>query len=136
MTEDVAEEFVKTHKNARQLEIIGEWNNNPIHKKSGKFGTYLQCNEQTIPYKEDESLEQIIERFEGKNKPINVLKEFKNYVIRTGQYGPYIIKTSLKKAVFVSLPKEINLETLTENEVEAIYKTGSEAKKNYVKNKK
>ena len=136
MTEGVAEEFVKTHKNARQLEIIGEWNKNPIHKKSGKFGTYLQCNEQTIPYKEDESLEQIIERFEGKNKPINVLKEFKNYVIRTGQYGPYIIKTSLKKAVFVSLPKEINLETLTENEVEAIYKTGSEAKKNYVKNKK
>ena len=56
-------------------------------------------------------------------------KQFKEYVIRTGQYGPYIMKTSLKKPQFVSLPKGISPDTLTEKEVDALYKMGIEDKK-------
>jgi len=40
------------------------------------------------------------------------------------------MKTSLKKAKFVSLPKGITPENLTEKEVEALYKLGLESKKN------
>ena len=60
-------------------------------------------------------------RFEAK-KNGNV-KQFKDYVIRTGQYGPYIMKTSLKKPQFVSLPKGLDITNLTEKEVEVLYKT-------------
>jgi topoisomerase IA-like protein len=60
-----------------------------------------------------------------------MIKQFKEYVIRTGQYGPYIMKTSLKKAQFVSLPKGVNGENLTEKEVETLYKTGLESKKKW-----
>ena len=107
---------------------VGEWNGQPIIKKSGKFGAYLQCGDLSVPFQE-ESLEQTIERLEAK-KGSGPLKTFKEYVIRTGQYGPYIMKTSLKKAKFVSLPKGINPTTLTEKEVEALYKLGLESKKN------
>jgi len=107
---------------------VGEWNGQPIVKKSGKFGAYLQCGDLSVPFQE-EPLEQTIERLEAK-KGAGPLKTFKEYVIRTGQYGPYIMKTSLKKAKFVSLPKGINPTTLTEKEVEALYKLGLESKKN------
>jgi len=107
---------------------VGEWNGQPIVKKSGKFGAYLQCADVSVPFQE-EPLEQTIERLEAK-KGSGPLKTFKEYIIRTGQYGPYIMKTSLKKAKFVSLPKGITPENLTEKEVEALYKLGLESKKN------
>jgi hypothetical protein len=46
------------------------------------------------------------------------------------------MKTSLKKPQFVSLPKGVNPTTLTEKEVEALYKLGLEAKKSWKKEKK
>jgi topoisomerase IA-like protein len=50
-------------------------------------------------------------------------------VIRNGQYGPYIIKTSVKKMQFVSLPKGLDGTTLTEKEVEVLYQAGLAKKK-------
>ena len=82
-------------------------------------------------------MDKTIERFETKqNGGTGVLKQFKEYVIRTGQYGPYIMKTSLKKAQFVSVPKGIDISSLTEKEVETLYKTGLESKKQWKANKK
>jgi topoisomerase IA-like protein len=63
----------------------------------------------------------------GKNG--SVIKEFKHYAIRNGQYGPYIIKTSVKKMQFVSLPKGLDGATLTEKEVEVLYQAGLAKKK-------
>jgi topoisomerase IA-like protein len=99
-------------------------------KKTGKFGDYLQCGAVSIPYQVEE-LEQTLQRFEAKTQT-NIFKEFS---IRTGQYGPYIMKTSLKKPQFVSLPKGIDPSTLTEKEVEALYKLGLESKKKWASNK-
>jgi topoisomerase IA-like protein len=50
---------------------------------------------------------------------------------RQGQYGPYIMKTSIKKPQFVSLPKGLDGGNLTEKEVETLYKTGLESKKKW-----
>ena len=41
------------------------------------------------------------------------------------------MKTSLKKAQFVSVPKGIDISSLTEKEVETLYKTGLESKKKW-----
>ena len=123
MTEEIALQFKETNSNE-----IGEWNGKKIIKKTGKFGEYLQCDNVSIPYQEEE-FEKTIERFNAKNDVKNSAKQFKEYVIRTGKYGPYIMKTTLKKPQFVSLPKGINVNTLTEKEVESIYKLGLESKK-------
>ena len=50
-------------------------------------------------------------------------------IIRNGQYGAYIMKTTLKKPQFVSLPKGIDGANLTEKEVDILYKNGIESKK-------
>lgn len=127
MTEEVALQFMNISNISNISNNMGEWNSNPIIKKSGKFGDYLQCGMISIPFIADEEHNATIERLEAKQNTEQVV--FKNYTIRTGKYGPYIMKTSVKKAVFVSLPKDIDMTKLTEKEVDAIYKMGIEAKK-------
>lgn len=137
MTEEIALKFKETACAAKLGEQIGEWNEKPIIKKKGKFGEYLQCGEISIPFKNNESLEKTIERLEAKaSGSTGIIKEFKEYSIRIGQYGPYIMKTSLKKPQFVSLPKDIDPATLTQKEVEAIFKLGLESKKKWPNSKK
>jgi DNA topoisomerase-1 len=132
MTEERALKFKDEVEKKKQGNEIGEWNGEQIIKKGGKFGDYLQCGTVSIPFQADETLEKTIERFEAKqNGGTGVIKQFKEYVIRTGQYGPYIMKTSLKKPQFVSLPKGVDASTLTEKEVEALYKTGLDSKKKW-----
>lgn len=136
MTEERALKFKEEESKKKRGDEVGEWNGQKIVKKSGKFGDYLQCGDVSIPYQADEELEKTIERFVAKqNGGAGIIKQFKEYVIRTGQYGPYIMKTSLKKPQFVSLPKGVDGSNLTEKEVETLYKTGLDSKKQW-KNKK
>jgi DNA topoisomerase-1 len=137
MTEEIALKFKDEVAKKKRGDEMGEWNGQPIVKKSGKFGDYLQCADVSIPFQAGEELDKTIERFEAKqNGGANILKQFKEYVIRTGQYGPYIMKTSLKKAQFVSLPKGLAYTNLTEKEVEVLYKTGLDSKKKWKSDKK
>jgi DNA topoisomerase-1 len=132
MTEEVALKFKDDAAKKKRGDEVGEWNGQAILKKTGKFGDYLQCGEVSIPYQAEEEIEKTVERLEAKqNGGAGVIKQFKEYVVRTGQYGPYIMKTSLKKAQFVSLPKGVDTATLTEKEVDAYYKTGLESKKRW-----
>ena len=134
MTEEIALKFKETAATTRTGEQIGEWNGTPILKKKGKFGEYLQSGETSIPFKHGEPMEKTIERLEAKaSGSTGPIKEFKEYSIRTGQYGPYIMKTSLKKPQFVSLPKDVDPNTLSQKEVEAIFKLGLETKKKWGK---
>lgn len=137
MTEELARAFIQEEQTRRQGAKIGEWKGQEIRKKTGKFGDYLQCGDTNIPFLNNESLEKTVERLEAKatggSAGAGAVATFKEFVIRTGPYGPYIMKTSLKKAQFVSLPKGLDPVKLTEKEVDALYKTGLEEKKKYQK---
>jgi DNA topoisomerase-1 len=136
ITEELAIKFREEATKKKKGDEIGEWNGQAIVRKSGKFGEYLQCGDVSIPYQENEDISKTFERFEAKqNGGAGVIKQFKEYVVRTGQYGPYIMKTSLKKPQFVSLPKGVDPTKLTEKDIEALYKTGLETKKKWKSNK-
>jgi topoisomerase IA-like protein len=119
-------------KEIKKVESIGIYDGNEIIKKTGKFGDYLQCGEVNIPFKVNETIQSVIERIENKKDKSAPLNKFKEYEIRNGQYGPYIIKTSLKKAKFVSVPKGVNISELKEKDVEALYKAGLDKKKRFI----
>jgi len=132
ITEEQAIQFQKDQSDLRSGSEIGDWNGEPIQKRSGKFGSYLQSGSITIPFQENETLEETRNRLEAKKTnggAAGVIQTFKEFVIRTGPYGPYIMKTSLKKPQFVSLPKGVDPQSLKEKEVEALYKLGLEDKK-------
>ena len=126
---------VKSERKTKEIEHIGEWNGQAIEKKTGKFGDYLQCGEISIPFLM-ESLEETIQRFEVKTAVKSNERVFKEYVIRTGQYGPYIMKTGLKKPQFVSLSLSVDISILTDKDVDGLYKIGLEQKKSKSKYKK
>jgi DNA topoisomerase I len=128
ITAEQAKAFQQEQQEIKKGITIGQWKDQPIMKKTGKFGDYLQCGTVSIPYQVEE-LEQTLQRLEAKTQ--TTTREFKEFSIRTGQYGPYIMKTSLKKPQFVSLPKGVDPSTLTEKEVEALYKLGLESKKKW-----
>jgi DNA topoisomerase I len=151
-----------TDKYMRENQPIGTYEDHPIYKKKGKFGPYVEWNGQNISIDNvaaaTNNLEKIIEKIREKvggsigvaedgttastSTPLTststsgVIMKFKDYEIRNGQYGPYIMKTSLKQKKFVSVPKTIKLEdikNLTEKETEGLYKIGLENKKHFSK---
>ena len=137
ITEEQAIQFQKDQNILRSGSDFGEWNGNRIQKRSGKFGSYLQSGSIAIPFQENEPIEETIRRLEAKQAggggAAGAIQTFKEFSIRTGPYGPYIMKPSLKKPQFVSLPKGIDPSSLKETEVAALYKLGLEEKKRHKK---
>jgi len=137
ITEEQAIQFQKDQNILRSGSDFGEWNGNRIQKRSGKFGSYLQSGSISIPFQENEPIEETVRRFEAKQAggggAAGVIQTFKEFMIRAGPYGPYIMKPALKKPQFVSLPKGIDPQSLKETEVAALYKLGLEGKKRHNK---
>jgi DNA topoisomerase-1 len=135
ITEEQAIQFQKDQNILRSGSDFGEWNGNRIQKRSGKFGSYLQSGSISIPFQENEPIEETVRRLEAKQAggAAGAIQTFKEFSIRTGPYGPYIMKPSLKKPQFVSLPKGVDPQSLKETEVAALYKLGLEEKKRHKK---
>jgi topoisomerase IA-like protein len=112
-----------------ELSNMGEYNGDKITKKKGPYGEFLECNGLRVPYKDDDSLEIILEKFAAVEKGKQDKVTIGSYTFAIGKYGPYMYKDIIKKT-FVSIPSNIIPKNLTEAEAAAIYKNGLEAKKN------
>jgi DNA topoisomerase-1 len=128
LTDEEAHAFVKSHQELG--ETLGEWKGTPMIRKKGKFGEYVQWGVISVSLVQGESLEALQARLEAKEAGGSaVLATFASYVIRNGPYGPYIMKTSVQKKQYVSLPKGVDPAALTEKEVAALYQLGLQSKK-------
>jgi len=129
LTDEEAHAFVKSQKEQIE-ETLGEWKGTPMIRKKGKFGEYVQWGAISVSLVQGESLEALQARLEAKEAGGSaVLATFASYVIRNGPYGPYIMKTSVQKKQYVSLPKGVDPAALTEKEVAALYQLGLQSKK-------
>jgi DNA topoisomerase-1 len=141
MTEQKANEYIQVLSQEKEGVLVGQYEDQPILKKKGQYGAYLRWKSVTVPFVEGEAIEATIERFQKKAEASSsasptqpsLLKETPHHIIRMGPYAPYIMKkqtTKTKtKAMFVSVPKGMDIASLTEKEVDALYKAGVEAKK-------
>ena len=128
LTDEEAHAFVKSH--TEELVEMGEWKGTPMIRKKGKFGEYVQWGAVSVSLVQGESLEALQARLEAKEAGGSaVIATFASYVIRNGPYGPYIMKTSVQKKQYVSLPKGVDPTALTEKEVAALYQLGLQSKK-------
>jgi DNA topoisomerase-1 len=101
---------------------------NQIVKKKGKYGFYAECGGVRVTCSETDTYRDIAVKLAAKaaaSKPVRV----GTYEFRTGQYGAYMFKTDLKTKKFVSVPKDLDITSLTVKSAEAIYKAGLEVKK-------
>ena len=130
ITEEEVRLFVENIGKQRAGSELGEYNGHPIVKKKGPYGLYAECNGVRVNCTEETSLEDIICKLEAKGQetPAKTLGPFQ---IRTGQYGPYLMKTDTpkgKKPVCVSIPKGTDIDTLTAQQAGEIFEAGMKAK--------
>jgi DNA topoisomerase-1 len=135
ITLEQANAFVATASKAKEGDLLGEWKGKPVIKRVGKFGPYVVWGDVRLSLKagDVESIEAIGGRLDAvAAAPAGaggILRTFKEYEIKVGQYGPYIYKPALQKRQFVSVPKGTKIEDLKESDVAELYKKGLELKK-------
>lgn len=130
LTEEDAIEFIENIVKQKAESSLGNYNGYPVIKKKGPYGLYAECNGIRVNCLENSSLEDIVTKLQAKQEcPVKTIGPFQ---IRTGQYGPYIMKTDSgtgKKPQCVSIPKGTDLDTLTAQDVGDIFEAGLKAKK-------
>ena len=98
---------------------IGDYNSKKIELCKGRYGYYLKYNGKNYNANYDINLDDAINIIIKKNK--NNIKEIKIknkiYEIKNGNYGPYISYSKNNKKVFTSIPKNINPENITNDDI-------------------
>ena len=116
---------------------MGEWNGHQIYKKKGPYGFYAEWNGTRVNLAEADDVDAVIAKIKAKQEnPTRTLGPFQ---IRTGPYGPYLMKVgaaansaakgaSKPKPQYVSIPKETNIEEMTAQQAGEIFEAGLKAK--------
>ena len=130
LTEEEAMTFVLNITQQKEGQSIGEYNGSTVTIKKGPYGNYAECNGIRVNVSQGEGIEEIKIKLQAKHdNPTRALGPFQ---IRTGQYGPYLMKTgsgsTKSKPQCVSIPKEYDLDTLTAQQAGEIYEAGLKAK--------
>jgi DNA topoisomerase-1 len=103
-------------------ESLGEWKGAVVKRKVGLYGPYAEWNGKKTPLKEGDTLETIIQRLEVK-------KTVGHFQINTGPYGPYMYRIQKgKKPVYISIPKDTDIDGLTVEKATEIYEAGLKEK--------
>ena len=125
-------------------EIVGSMGDDTIYKKKGPYGFYAECRGTRVPLKsgkDTESLEQIREKLTAKRTTaetaavggagttIQFERKVGDFTIKSGQYGFYFFKHTLKRVTFVKFPTSAIPDTVTATDLTAYYKTGLASKK-------
>lgn len=111
---------------------IGDFEGQPMYKRTGKFGDYVVCGEKHVKFAPNDTVESLAAKFASQAQgaaaagpePVKVGP----FTFKTGPYGPYMYKTDLKTKKFVNVPPSIKPASLTVREADEIYKRGLEAK--------
>jgi len=107
---------------------IGSFEGVPMVKKSGPFGTYVQCGTTNVPWTAEDTEETLQAKLAAKKQIVShVVGPFE---IRTGQYGMYMFKPALtgKARKFVSIPSGVDPKSLTQEALVKMYQADIQGK--------
>lgn len=133
ITEEEVKAFVTSVTSQKQGDSMGEWNGHPIYKKKGPYGFYAEWNAIRVNLTEADDVDVIIAKIKAKQE--NPSKMVGPFQIRSGPYGPYLMKVGAAananakaKPQYVSIPKETNIEEMTAQQAGEIFEAGLKAK--------
>jgi DNA topoisomerase-1 len=135
LTDAQVHEFVKQKMQEHNRQILGMLDGSPVVGKTGKFGPYVEWQTSRLSYKSGDTFDDIAEKLKAaasnsSSSGSPALRVVGQYEIRKGPYGLYMFKHAVKgpSRKFVSVPASIAVETVTEQELDTVYKAGLEAK--------
>ena len=131
ITDDEARSFILEMTTQKQGDTLGEWNGHPIAKKKGPYGFYAEWNGIKVNLGKEDDLDAIVLKIRAKQE--NPSRTVGPFQIKTGPYGPYLMKAGLGKAKpqYVSIPKETNIDELTAQQAGEIFEAGLKAKASF-----
>lgn len=131
----ITEEQVAAHVAMREAaavgETVGEYNGEPMLKKSGPFGAYVECGGQRVPWAAGDTEESLAAKLaakgEGSGATLHTLGPFE---FRRGPYGVYFFKKDIvgKGRKFVGLPSAVDPKSLTLEAATKLFQDGLQAK--------
>lgn len=126
LTEADAKAFVAKQQIANTESSLGELDGQPIIKKVGKFGPYVKWNGKTVSVTSEDTQETIVPKL----RQDKVGTRIGAFEIREGPQGQQMQKWQNTGAFrkFVSVPQGLNLETITEKELIAVFQAGLQQK--------
>ena len=139
LTEEEAKVFVQSVVSQKQGDVLGDYNGHDVLRKKGPYGIYAEWNGVRVNLVEGDGLEAVIVKLKAKQEnPTRMVGPFQ---IRTGPYGPYLMKVGAaannsKKPQYVSIPAGTDLDALTAQEAGVIFEAGLKAKASMRKFKK
>lgn len=136
LTPDEAKAFVAGIAQQKQGESMGDYNGHPVQLKKGLYGAYADWNGLRVSVAQGEGLDEIIVKLQAKSE--NPSRTVGPFQIRTGQYGPYLMKGGTGKTgkpQCVSIPKDVDLESLTAQQAGEIFEAGLKSKAAFAKTK-
>jgi DNA topoisomerase-1 len=136
LTGDEARAFMTGVAQQKQGESMGDYNGHPVLLKKGQYGAYADWNGLRVSVGQDEGLDEIIVKLQAKSE--NPSRTVGPFQIRTGQYGPYLMKSAngkTGKPQCISIPKDVDLESLTAQQAGEIFEAGLKSKVAFAKTK-
>jgi DNA topoisomerase-1 len=129
LTEDQVQAFLAQKTKELKGSTLGILDGIPVVSKKGKFGMYVEWGDKRQSYTATDSFETIAEKLKGSGEK-SALRIVGQFEIRKGPYGLYMFKHAVKgpSRKFVSVPSSIQIETVSEQELDTVYKAGLEAK--------
>jgi DNA topoisomerase-1 len=126
ITEEDVAEFIKTKQVGGAS--LGTYEGSPMIKKSGPFGTYVQCGTTNVPWTAEDTEETLTAKIAAKKNIVS--HTVGPFEIRTGQYGMYMFKPALtgKARKFVSIPTGVDPKTLTQEALVKMYQADIQGK--------
>jgi DNA topoisomerase I len=116
---------------------LGKYEKKDVFLHKGQYGLYLKYDDRSYPVPQgskEPDIDAAIDIIKEKNKSIKGSFENKKikFTILDGQYGPYIVAVDKKNTrTTVSIPKNTDIDKLTLEDVEKIYESGMNYKKEH-----
>jgi len=128
ITEEDVAAFIKTKQQQHGGASVGSFEGTPMVKKSGPFGTYVQCGTTNVPWAAEDTEETLVAKFAAKKNTVS--HTVGPFEIRTGQYGMFMFKPALtgKSRKFVSIPSGVDPKTLTQEALVKMYQADIQGK--------
>lgn len=129
LTAEEAKAFTTNVSKNKEGSELGEYNGHPVVVKKGQYGLYAEWNGLRVSVAEGCELDDVITKLQAKSEnPARTLGPFQ---IRSGQYGPYIMKAATGKGakpVCISIPAGTDIENMTAQQAGEIFEAGLKQK--------
>ncbi len=128
ITEEQVAAFVAERATGKVGEPVGIWNGEPVVKKSGPFGPYVECTGVKVPWTAEDTEATLITKLEAKAAAGGVLHSLGPFEFRRGPYGVYFFKKEAAARKFVGLPEAVDPKKLTLEAATKLFHDGLQAK--------